>query len=117
MPSFSWTQALTANQTGYEPLDGWQFERVPGAYAGGAYISVLNRATLVGVMMAIFAGSQNMLQRCPVQAGGTAGVTPTSLNTPVMDFQAAPDDLLSIRIDETAGTTPNVDGIITIEPM
>lgn len=117
MPSFSWSRALTANQTGYEPLDGWQFERVPGAYGGGAYVSILQRSTAVSVMQAIFAGSQNMLQRCPVQAGGTAGVTPTALNTPVMDFQAAPDDLLSILVDETIGGTPTVDGIITLEPM
>lgn len=117
MPSFLWSNLMVASQTGFAPLAGWQFERVPSAYGGGAYVSILQRSTLVGMMQAIFSGSQNMLQRCPIQAGGTIGVTPTSLNTPVVDFQSAPDDLLSILDDETAATAPTVDGIITLEPM
>ena len=32
MPSFVWSQALTANQLGFNPLTGWQFERVPNMF-------------------------------------------------------------------------------------
>lgn len=117
MPSFIFSQALTANQIGFSPLTGWQFQRVPNAFRAGAYVAVLQRATTTGVRASIFSGSQNIQQRSPVQSGGTAGVTPSSLNTPVIDFQAAPDDLLSILDDEVAAGTPTVDGIITIEPM
>jgi hypothetical protein len=117
MPSFIWSQALTANQTGYSPLAGWQFERVPSAFIGGAFVAVLQRASGVSVRATIFTGSQNIQQRSPVQAGGTAGTTPTPLNTPVIDWRASPDDLLQVLDDEVAGATPTVDGIVTIEPM
>lgn len=117
MPSFIFSQALTANQIGFNPLTGWQFQRVPNAFIRGAYVAILQRATTTGVRASLFSGSQNIQQRSPVQAGGTAGVTPSPLNTPVIDFQAAPDDLLSILDDEVAGGTPTVDGLITIEPM
>ena len=117
MPSLIWSQALTANQLGFNPLTGWQFQRVPNAFVGGAYVSILQRATGVSVRASIFTGSQNIQQRSPIQSGGTAGVTPSALNTPVIDFVASPDDLLSILDDEVAGATPTVDGIITIEPL
>lgn len=117
MPSLIWSQALTANQLGFNPLTGWQFQRVPNAFIRGAYVSVLQRATGVSVRSSLFTGSQNIQQRSPVQAGGTAGTTPSPLNTPVIDFVASPDDLLTILDDEVGGLTPTVDGIITIEPI
>jgi|TARA_B000000460_G_C21525752_1_gene398209 hypothetical protein len=83
----------------------------------GAYIAVLQRATATAVKQSIFSGSQNIQQRSPIQAGGTAGTTPSSLNTPVIDWVASPDDLLQVLNDETAGATPTVDGIATIEPL
>lgn len=116
MPSLIWSQALTANQLGFNPLTGWQFQRVPNAFVNGAYVSILQRATGVSVRSSIFTGSQNIQQRSPVQAGGTAGTTPSPLNTPVIDFIASPDDLLTILDDEVGGVTPTVDGIISIEP-
>lgn len=117
MPSFTWSHLFVANETGFNPLIGWQFERVPSAFAGGAFIAVLQQATGVSLRTSIFTGSQNIQQRSPIQAGGTVGVTPTALNTPVIDWQATPDDLVSILDDEVAAATPSVDGIITIEPM
>lgn len=117
MPSFVWSQALTANQLGFNPLTGWQFERVPNMFLRGAYIAILQRATTVGVRVSIFTGSQNIVQRSNVQGGGTAGVTPVSFTTPVVDFRATQDDKLTLEDDEVAGGTPTVDGIITIEPL
>lgn len=117
MPSLLWSRALTANQIGDTPLAGWQFERVPQAFGGGAFVAVLQRATTTGVRASIFSGSQNIQQRSQVQAGGTVGVTPTSLNTPVIDWIATPDDLLSVLNDEVSAGTPTVDGIASIEPM
>jgi len=117
VPSFIWSRALTANQLGDTPLAGWQFERVPSAFVNGAYIAVLQRATTVDTRQSIFSGSQNIQQRTPIPGGGTAGSTPVLFNTPVVDWQATPDDLLSISNDEVGGAVATVDGIITIEPL
>ena len=117
MPSFIWSRALAANQLADTPLTGWQFERVPSAFVNGAYIAVLQRATTVDVRQTIFTGSQNIQQRTPVPGGGVAGSTPVLFNTPVVDWQATPDDLLTIENDEVGGAVATVDGIITIEPL
>ena len=119
MPSLSFSQALTANQVGYNPLSGWQFEYVPAAWGRGAAVQVLVRTTGAAgtVRCTVFSGSTNVQQRSPVQVGGTAGVTPSELNTPAIRFLTAPGDRLIISIDEGAGATPTVDGQIVIEPL
>ena len=117
MPAFPYSQALTANQLGYNPLTSWQFEVVPMAWMRGAAVSVLTRATTVGVRLTVYAGSQTIQQRSPVQGGGTAGVTPSQLNTTPLTFIAQPGDRLMLLHDEVAAGTPTVDGIIQVEPL
>jgi hypothetical protein len=51
-----------------------------------------------------------------VQAGGTAGVTPSELNTPAVSFIAAAGDRLKVVIDNVAATTGTVDGLIIANP-
>ena len=116
MPSFIWSDTLTANQRGQAPILAWQFARVPTAFGSGAFVAVLQRATTVGVQTSIFTGSQNIVQESPCPGGGTIGNTPVLFNTPVIDFNASPDDLLQILNNEILAGTPTVDGIITIEP-
>jgi hypothetical protein len=117
MPSLIFSRALTANQLGDEPLASWQFERVPNAFVRGAYIKVLQRATTTGARTTIFSGSTTIQQRSNIQGGGTAGVTPSPLNTPVIDFLGSPDDKIQILNDEVAAGTPTIDGIVSIEPV
>lgn len=114
MPSLPFSQAMTANQLGFNPLLGWQFEIVPYPRA---YVQLLVRSTTVGNRITVFAGSTTIQQRSPVQGGGTAGVTPSPLNTPMLDFIATAGDRLILQIDEVAGGTPTVDGIISINPV
>jgi len=117
MPSLVWSDGLTANQLGQNPIAGWQFVRVPNSFVNGGYVAVLQRATTVNVRQTYFTGSQNIQQRSPVPGGGTAGVTPVLFNTPVIDWRSSPDDLLQILNDEVGGAVATVDGIITIEPL
>lgn len=117
MPSLPFSKALTANQLGFNPLTGWQFERVPMQYGRGAVVSVLARATDANTRLQITTGSQTVQERSPIQSGGTIGVTPSSLNTNPVTFLAGPGDLIKLSIDEVAGGTPTVDGVVTIEPM
>lgn len=116
MPGFPFTQALTANQRGFNPLTGWQFERVPMAWNRAA-VKVLIRSTGAAgnVQMTVTSGSTTIQQRAPVSIGGTAGVQPVDFNTPSIEFLADPDDKIALLIDETLGVTPTVDGIVIIE--
>lgn len=114
MPSFTFTQALTANGT-FRPLDGWQYEYLPWP----AEVQVLARHTgAAGSVQAVYtSGSETIVEESPVQAGGTAGVTPSPLNTPVQGWFGAAGDRLKLNYRETAAATPTVDGIIEITPL
>ena len=112
MPSLIFSTAMTANQLGLNPLSGWQFEYVPWY----AVVKLLVRATTSGARMTVYSGSQTIQERSPIQGGGTAGVTPSDLNTPATIWRAAPGDRLKLAIDEVAGGTPTIDGIVYIEP-
>lgn len=116
MPSFPVSQALTANQQGFNPLTGWQYEFIPQAWRRGALVRIFARATTVAVRLTVFSGSQTIQQRSPVQGGGTAGTTPTVFTTPPIEFRAMPGDRLILSFDETAAGTPTVDAIVTVEP-
>jgi hypothetical protein len=112
MPQFSFSQALTANQLGFNPLSGWQYEFLPWP----AQVIVLLRATDVNERVTVYSGSETIQERSPVQAGGTAGVTPSELNTPAISWIAAAGDRLKIVIDNVAATTGTVDGLIIANP-
>lgn len=113
MPQFTWSTAMTANQLGLNPLSGWQYEYVPWP----ASVILLMRSTTTGNRVTIFSGSETIQERTPVQGGGTAGVTPSELNTTPISFLAAAGDRLKLVIDEVLAGTPTVDGVIIINPL
>lgn len=117
MPSFPVSQALTANQQGFNPLTGWQYEFIPMAWRKGALVRIFGRATTNGARLTVFSGSQTIQQRAPVQGGGTAGVTPTVFTTPPIEFVAMPGDRLILSFDETLAGTPTIDAIINVDPV
>ena len=113
MPQLNFSQALTANQLGFNPNSGWQYEYLPWP----AQVILLVRATDNNERMTVYTGSETIMERSPVQGGGTAGVTPSELNTPAVAFQAAAGDRLKVVIDNTTAGTPTVDGIIIANPL
>ncbi len=112
MPSFSFTENVAAGAT-FEPLTGWQYARLPFA----AEITVLARAVAVGVVNTYTSGAETIVEESPVQSGGTAGVIPSPLNTPVQGWMGAAFDLLKLRYRNTSGAAINVDGIIEVIPL
>ncbi len=113
MPQLNFTQSLAANQLGFNPFSGWQYEYLPWP----AHIIVLARAVAVGVNVTIYSGSETIQERSNVQSGGTSGVTPSELNTPAISFQAAAGDRLKALFDNTTGGAIVVDGIIIANPL
>lgn len=112
MPDLFFSQALTASQVAFRPLANWRFRRVPYRAA----VTILLRATTGGTRATVMTGTTEVLQRSPIQGGGTAGVIPSPLNTPVVQFIADAGDELDLAIDEVLAGTPTVDGWVNVEP-
>jgi len=112
MPSFIFSQSVLAGAT-FNPLTGWQYQYLPWP----AEVSVLARATAIAMVQVFTSGSETIVEESPTQAGGTAGVTPSPLNTPVQGWHAAAGDLLKLNFRNTSGAAITVDGIIEIVPM
>jgi len=112
MPSFPFTAAVLTGTT-YLPLDGWQYEYLPFP----ARVEIGMNATAVGMVATVTSGSDTLMEEAPVQAGGTAGVIPSPLNTPFMSDDAAAGDRLKIRARNTTGGTITVNGIINVTPL
>ena len=112
MPSFTFSEAVVAGAT-FEPLTGWQYVYLPWP----AEVNVLARATAIDVVNTYTSGSETIVEESPTQAGGTAGVTPSALNTPVQGWLAAAGDLLKLRYRNTSAGTITIDGIIEIVPL
>src|SRR5258707_2465617 len=105
MPQFIFSTAMTANQLGLNPLAGWQYEYLPWP----GQIMLLVRSTTTGNRITIYSGSETIRERTPVQAGGTAGFTPSELNTPADAWVGAGGCRLKLVIGEGAGGTPTID--------
>src|SRR5256886_14310839 len=105
------SQAMTASQRGLNIFANWQYEFAPYA----AMVKLLIRATTAGVLMALYSGSETVQESSPVQGGGTAGATPSELNTAPQIWPAAERDRLKTKCGEGPGGTPTVDALIIIE--
>jgi hypothetical protein len=113
MPQFPFSQALTANQLGFNPLSGWQYEWTPYPCS----VLLLIRSTGVSSRLTVYSGSETVQERTPIQGGGTAGTTPSELNTTPISFIAPGGDRLKLVIDEVGGLTPTVDGVAILNPL
>lgn len=113
MPQFPFSQALTANQLGFNPLAGWQYEWTPYPCS----IILLIRATGNSAKLTIFSASDTIQERTPIQGGGTAGSTPTEFTTAPVSFIAPGGDRLKLVVDETGGLTPTIDGVVILNPL
>ena len=111
MPSFIYSQSVAAGAI-FRPLDGWQYQYLPWP----ARVTVLSRATAIAAVQTYTSGSETIVEESPVQAGGTAGVTPAPLNTPVQGWMAAAGDLLKLTFRNTSGAAITIDGIIEVIP-
>jgi len=114
MPQITFSRAILTGATDF-PLSelGWQYEYAPYPAA----VRVMTRTTAVGVLQAIYSGSETIQEESNVQSGGTAGITPSPLNTTPLDFMVAGGDRLKIALRNTTGGTLTVDGIVQIEPL
>lgn len=112
MPQFPFTASVAGGAT-YTPLSGWQYEYIPFP----CLVEIGLNATAVGVVATVSSGSDVLQEESPVQAGGTAGVIPSPLNTPYLSDQAAAGDRLKVSVRNTTGGAITVNGIAKITPL
>ena len=109
--SFVFSSLVTTGST-YLPLDGWQYEFAP--FAGA--IELIIRSTLVSATVQLTAGGDTIQESSPIQSGGTAGVTPSALNTPVVVGRVKKGDRLKVRVFNGNAGSVTIDGIVTLVP-
>jgi hypothetical protein len=114
MPSLAFSRSVAAGATDF-PLASlaWAFEQLPY----NAAVRVLLRTTATGVLARIRSGSEEVQDETPVQSGGTAGVTPSPLNTIPVEFVAPAGDRLAVSIRNTTGGALTVDGVVQVEAI
>jgi len=111
MALFTFSSSVAAGAT-YTPLTTWNFQQVP---VGGT-IEFCGNSTATGIVMTLVAGSDQLVQRCPLTAGGTAAVLPTAFNAPVVRDNVAALDPISLEFTNTTGGAITVNGWVDFTP-
>lgn len=107
------SSAFTANQADFDPISTWQNRYLPY----DCEVKVLMRSTTTGLRATVNSASRTIAQRQPIQGGGTAGVTPSELNTAAIVFLGFGGELLQILVSEVAGGTPTLDILVQISQL
>lgn len=115
MPAIQKVQTLSASQRGYNPLSDWQYQYAP--FNGLVRIGVNTTAGANGVQIAIFTGSDNVVERSPVSGGATGGTLPSPFAVPYFEFMVRQGDRITVQIDELGAATPIVNFFCAIDPI
>jgi hypothetical protein len=112
MPQLQFSTTIAAGGT-VNVLTGWQYEYLPWP----ARLKLIMRAPVLTLRSTVFSGSETIQEESPVQAGGTAGVTPAELTTPPVVWDAPAGDRLKVNIRSTDAGAQVIDGIIYAYPL
>lgn len=97
----------------FDALADWEYE-TPDA---DCMIEVLERATAVGLFSTIKSAGDTIKQESQVQAGGTAGTTPSRLNTEPVTGRAPKYQKLRASYRNTSGAAITVDATFLLTPL
>jgi hypothetical protein len=110
--TFIWSFAILTGLT-FNPLVDWQYETPD--FDG--MVEIFSRATAVGLLETISSAGDTLKQESPVQAGGTAGSTPSRLNTEPVVGRAAKFQKIRVGYRNPTGGTITIDGAIILTPL
>lgn len=109
---FTWSQSIAAGAT-FNPMEDSEYE-TPDR---DCMVEVLERATAVGLVSSVKSGGDTIKQESPVQAGGTAGTTPSRLNTEPVTGRAAKFQKVRVAYRNPTGGAIVVDGKMILTPI
>jgi hypothetical protein len=112
VPQLNISQSIAAGAIS-NIISGWQYEYLPWP----ARIKLLIRAVDGTQRLTVFSGSETIMEESPIQAGGTAGVTPSELNTAPIVFDAPAGDRLKFNVRSTSAGAVTVDAIVYAYPL
>jgi hypothetical protein len=112
MPQLNISQSIAAGAVA-NIITGWQYEYLPWP----ARIKMLIRAPVATLKLTVFSGSETIMEESPIQSGGTAGVTPSELNTAPIVWDAPAGDRLKLNVRSTDAGAQTVDAIIYAYPL
>lgn len=108
---FPFSQLIAAGAS-FDALTTWKYE-TPDE---NCMVELFERATAVGLFSRFSAAGQDIKQDNNVQAGGTAGVTPSRLNTEPFTGAAPANQKLSAFYRNPTGGGITVDGLVVLIP-
>ena len=109
---FPWSVSLAAGAV-FNPLEDWEYE-TPDRDCG---FEVFERATAVGLVSSVKSGGDTIKQEGPVQSGGTAGITPSRLNTEPITGKARRSQKMRVAYRNPTAGAITVDGQIILVPQ
>jgi hypothetical protein len=116
MPILKWSRTVATGLSD-APISAqtppWQYEFLPWP----AECALLQRATVVSVLETVFSGSETIAQEQAMQAGGTAGSTPSPLNTTPIQWNGAGGDRVMVNNRNTNAGSATIDGLIAVQPL
>lgn len=109
---FNVSQSIAAGAT-FSALDGWVYE-TPDQ---DCMIEILERGSAVGLLGVHTTAGDTIQQESPVQAGGTAGVTPSRLNTEPITGKAPKYQKLRSFYRNPTGGAITLDYTVILTPL
>lgn len=118
MPQMSFVKSLATTDVDYNPLAGWTYEYLPFAAHVRVIASTVTPTAAGNVTWAIYSGSECIQDKSPVPAGASAaGVMPSELNFPPVDFQAPAGDRIRLVFNTVDATARSIQGTVYINPL
>lgn len=116
MPQLQGRRTLAANERNVDIFASWQYRYMP--FRGLVRLGIHGTHAAAGADIAVYTGSQNVVEQSPISAGATDGVMPSPLNVPYFEFVAEAGDLLSTRINELGGVaTSDEMFFVAVDPL
>lgn len=118
MPLLTFYQQNLGSGATYDPLTGWQYERLPMSPSGAWIVEcAFVNSAISSANVTVTSGSDTLAEDQPIGGGGTDGVFP-DFEKPMLTDIAQVGDKLKIHFRETAATgTGDVMGWIRVTPV
>jgi hypothetical protein len=98
-------------------ISGWQYEYLPWPARIKMLIRTTSPAVAGAVKLTVFSGSETIQEESPIQGGGTAGTTPSELNTAPIVWDAPSGDRLKFNVRNSDAGAQTVDAIVYAYPL